>query len=248
MPLHGNDRPDASRLVDLLLDTETLDGFLTALAEQASSLAPRADGCGITLQRAGRFVTVTSVGKTARELDERQYGLDDGPCLQALRTGKEVHVGDLMDEDRWGPYPAHAVATGTRSSSSFPIAAHSDTAGALNLYCPEAHGLDDVDRSALRALAAEATGAIELAQRMAQSRQFTEDIQQALRNRGVIDQAVGIIIAQQRCTADEAFAILRSTSQNRNVKLRDLCADLITRVTGHPPQPPPDFRPRPPEG
>jgi AmiR/NasT family two-component response regulator len=51
----------------------------------------------------------------------------------------------------------------------------------------------------------------------------------------VIDQALGILMAQQRCSADEAFALLRTHSQNNNRKLRDVAADLITRVTGQPP-------------
>ncbi|MEU7583990.1 GAF and ANTAR domain-containing protein [Streptomyces sp. NPDC041068] len=237
---HGS--PDVSGVVALLLDTETLDDFLCGLAEQAMRNAPKADGCGITLQRAGRFLTVTSAGTSAPALDEKQYGLDDGPCLQALRTGEEVPVSDLMEEQRWGAYPAHAVATGTRSSLSLPIAPRSDTAGAFNLYSPVPHGFDDTDLPALRTLAAQATGAIELARRMARSRQFTSDVRQAVRSRGVIDQAIGIIMAQQRCPSAEAFAILRGASQNRNLKLRDLCAELITRLTGRPPQDPPDLR------
>ncbi|MGH4035905.1 GAF and ANTAR domain-containing protein [Actinomycetota bacterium Odt1-20B] len=243
MPADRVDPHDGSSIVTLLLDTETLTDFLCAVAEQAMGFAPKADGCGITLQRAGRFLTVTSAGTSAPALDEKQYGLDDGPCLQALRTGREVLVTDLMDELRWGAYPAHAVAAGTRSSMSFPIAPHTDTAGALNLYCPHPHGFDDSDLDSLRTLASQATGAIELAQRMARSRQFTDDVQQALRYRGAIDQAIGIIMAQQRCPSAEAFAILRSASQNRNVKLRDLCVDLITRLTGQPPHDPPAFKP-----
>lgn len=241
-----NSPPDATGVtgvVDLLLDTETLEDFLHGLAKAAMSHAPKADGCGITLQRSGRFFTVTSVGATAPALDEKQYGLDDGPCLQALRTGEEAHVSDMMEEQRWGTYPAHAVASGARSSVSFPIAARTDTAGALNLYSPQPHGFDSSDLGALRALAGQATGAIVLAQRMATSRQFTADVQSALRSRAVIDQATGIIMAQQRCPSDEAFAILRGASQNRNIKLRELCADLIARLTGQAPVAPTELRP-----
>ncbi|MGW7086828.1 GAF and ANTAR domain-containing protein [Streptomyces sp. NPDC054871] len=245
MTSEKHELPRVSSLVDLLLETETLDGFLHALAEEAMTRAPKATGCGVTLQQGGRVWTVTSAGTSAPDLDEEQYGLGDGPCLQALRTGAEVHVPDLSDEQRWGSYPAHAVAIGARSSLSFPIAAHSDTAGALNLYAPSPQGFEDVDLVPLRALAEQATGAIILAQRMHQARQFTVEVQQALRSRAVIDQATGIIMAQQRCSSTEAFAILRRASQHRNVKLRDLCTDLITRLTGQPPPDPPDLQPAP---
>ncbi|HEU5392937.1 MAG TPA: ANTAR domain-containing protein [Streptosporangiaceae bacterium] len=46
-------------------------------------------------------------------------------------------------------------------------------------------------------------------------------------------------MAQQRCTAADAFAILRTASQNRNIKLRQVAGQIVTGITGRPPQPPP---------
>lgn len=229
----------------LLLNTDSLDGFLQALADSALALAPAADGVGITLERRGRPLTVASAGSSALDLDEAQYGQDDGPCLQAMRTGNEVSVPDALGEDRWGSYPAYAVACGTRSSLSLPIAPHTDTAGALNLYSPMPSGFADTDPSPLRALAAQATGAIALAQRIADAQEFTADLQTALASRTVIDQAIGIIMGQQRCAPDEAFDILRNASQHRNVKLRALCANLIANITGGTPPAGGQLRPRP---
>lgn len=74
-----------------------------------------------------------------------------------------------------------------------------------------------------------------LAQRIADVQEFTHDLQSALESRTVIDQAIGVIMGQQQCTADEAFALLRSASQHRNIKMRDLCADLLTALSGEPP-------------
>lgn len=66
-------------------------------------------------------------------------------------------------------------------------------------------------------------------------------LQAALASRAVIDQAVGIIMGQNRCTVDEAFEVLRAISQNRNVKLRDIAADMVTAVSGQPPTDKPRF-------
>ncbi|GHH43084.1 GAF and ANTAR domain-containing protein [Streptomyces candidus] len=233
-------------VVDLLLNSESVEDFLHGLAAAALAHAPDADGCGITLETDSGYVTVTSVGGSAPTLDEEQYGLNDGPCLQAVRTGEEVHVKDLLDEERWGAYPAHALAAGTRSSLSLPVSAHTDIAGALNLYSPQPDGLASSDVATLRALAEQATGALALARKMTRTREFATDLQNAMRYRGVIDQAAGIIMAQQRCSGEQAFAVLRRASQNRNIKLRDLCTDLIIRVTGQPPHDPPELRPPPP--
>jgi GAF domain-containing protein len=231
-------------LTSLLLDTDTLHGFLQALAETALDQTGTANGCGITLEREKRPLTVASSGSSAMALDEAQYGQDDGPCLSALRSGKEVSVEDMLSEERWGPYPAYAVAAGARSSLSLPIAAHSHTAGALNLYAPTPHAFTGIDLTALRSLSDQATGAIALAQRFADAREFADDLQAALRSRAVIDQATGVIMGQQRCTAEEAFQTLRTASQHRNIKLRDLCAELITNLTRRPPSPGTKLQPR----
>ncbi|WP_329172416.1 GAF and ANTAR domain-containing protein [Streptomyces sp. NBC_01477] len=222
----GRHIPDVTAL---LLTTQSLEGFLTALAEMAVGLAPESDGCGITLERQRRPVTVTSVGDTAPRLDEKQYALDNGPCLEALRTGEEVAVADMLAERRWGAYPAYAAALGTHSSQSLPIAPHTHTAGALNLYAPQPHAFADADMTALRSLASQATGAIALAQRTADAQELAADLQAALQSRTVIDQAIGVLMAQQRCGPGSAFELLRAASQHRNVKLRDVCAELVAR-------------------
>ncbi|WSV73393.1 GAF and ANTAR domain-containing protein [Streptomyces anulatus] len=235
--MNMTDRPvaEAPDTTALLLDTTSLDEFLHALARGALALVEEADGCGITLERLGRPVTVSSVGASATKLDEAQYGQDDGPCLQAMRTGREVSVPDTLRESRWADYPAYAAVCGARSSLSLPIAPHSHTAGALNLYAPVPHAFDAVDLTALRLLTAQATGAIALAQRIADTEEFAADLEAALRSRTVIDQAIGVIVGQQRCTPEKAFDVLRTASQHRNIKLRELCAELISSITGEVP-------------
>jgi GAF domain-containing protein len=232
-------------VTSLLVSTDSLEQFLQVLADSALTMAPMAQGVGITLERLRRPLTVASAGTSAPELDEAQYGQDDGPCLQALRTGEEVSVTDMLDENRWGPYPAYAAACGTRSSVSLPIAAHSHTAGALNLYSPKVSGFADADLAGLRALAAQATGAIALAQRIADAQQYAADLQTAMESRSVIDQAIGVIMGRQRCGVDEAFNLLRTASQRRNIKLRDVCAELLRDIGGTSPSPGRALRPRP---
>jgi len=229
-----SDAPDPGGLdlTALVLATKSLEGFLGALAEAAMAYAPQSAGCGITLERRGRPLTVASVGARALNLDEKQYGQDDGPCLEALRTGHEVSVPDMLAETRWGAYPAYAVAMGAHSSLSLPIAPRTHTAGALNLYAAQPDAFADADMRALRSIASQATGAIALAQRTADIQEFADDLQIALRSRSVIDQAIGVIMVQQRCGPGRAFELLRSASQHRNVKLRELCAQLIARYGG----------------
>jgi len=51
----------------------------------------------------------------------------------------------------------------------------------------------------------------------------------------VIEQAKGILMAQKRCGADEAFDLLRRASQHANVKVSVLAAQIVERIAS--PQP-----------
>ncbi|MGW7689668.1 hypothetical protein ACWGMA_12450 [Streptomyces asiaticus] len=92
---------DGSHITQWLLDTDPLEDFLQDTGRRGPGIV-RPQGAGLTLQRDGRPLTVSSSGTAAPELDEKQYGQDDGPCLQPLRTGKELLVNDMLAETRWG--------------------------------------------------------------------------------------------------------------------------------------------------
>jgi DNA-binding response OmpR family regulator len=67
---------------------------------------------------------------------------------------------------------------------------------------------------------------------LARSQHRNANLEHALGTRAVIGQAVGVLMAQQRCSADEAFDLLSKASQNRNVKLHVIARELIERFTG----------------
>lgn len=52
-------------------------------------------------------------------------------------------------------------------------------------------------------------------------------MEEALKTRALIGQAMGILMVHKRCTADEAFETLKDVSQNTNVKLREVAARLV---------------------
>ena len=240
--LDGNQR--ALDMIDWLTETDSVRDFLQHLVDDAVA-GSGADGCGVTLQRRERPLTVVSTGGVADKLDEKQYGQDDGPCLQALRTGLAVHVPDTLHESRWGSYPSFAADLGIRASLSLPVPVGTHTAGALNFYATQPDAFTEGDRATLASFAAQAGGAIALAQRLADTEDFTRELQNALVSRRLIDQAIGSVMEQRRCTEEEAFDLLRRLSQETNVKLRDVCARLLTDLAGRPPTPRPPLRPRP---
>ena len=225
----------AAELQQLLLATEDVGAFLDELATLAATVLPGDLFCGITLRRDHRATTVASSDIRASQVDEIQYGHHEGPCLHALSSGEVVVVDDLADDDRWGGYRLPALAHGVRSSLSLPLRANGRVFGALNIYSPRPRTFGLQEQFVAGRFADEASRALELAMRLAERTEMSEHLQIALASRAVIDQALGIVMGQNKSTADEAFDMLRSISQNRNVKLYDIAAEIITAVTGQPP-------------
>lgn len=221
-----------AELQELLLSTASVEEFLDDLSTVAATTMGGDTSCGITMSRDGRPLTVASSDERATHLDEVQYGQDDGPCLHAMRTGVETSIDDLASDGRWAEYQVSAVACGVRSSLSLPLRANRVT-GAINLYAakPDYFGADQ--RALAQRLSQEAARAVALAVRLSEHTELNHNLGVALASRSVIDQAIGIVMDQNRCTADEAFDILRSASNHRNVKLKTIAADIVAAVSDH---------------
>jgi GAF domain-containing protein len=225
------------RLQSLLLTVEQLEEFLQQLTVLAAGLLDPPMSCGITVRRDGRPLTVASSDERASRLDESQYAVSEGPCLHSLATGQPVSIADAEVEARWPNYLATARSQGLRCSLSLPLTILGETAGAMNSYGFDKPGtFTDQVRHRCEVFAGQASGALQLVLGQARESEVRDQLEQALSSRTVIDQAIGILMGQQRCTADEAFALLRMRSQGSQRKLRDVAADLVTKVTGQEPQ------------
>jgi GAF domain-containing protein len=219
-----------AELSTAMLATESLEEFLLEVAQLAAGLAPGLS-CGITVATEGRPLTVASSDVLASGLDEVQYGADTGPCLDTMRTGTPNSIVDLHDEHRWESYVGHAIRLGVRSSIALPLPVAGTVVGALNLYSPAPAAFDDSVRRAAANFAGQAAAAVGMAMRFASQVTITEQLRTALTSRSDIDQAMGIIMANRRCTSEEAFAVLREASQHRNVRLREVARELLTSLT-----------------
>jgi GAF domain-containing protein len=232
---------DFGKLQDSVLKGEGIDQFLHEMAVLAAHLVNGGLSCGMTMRSSGRPLTVACSDPLAAEVDEVQYALDDGPCLHAMRDGHVVRIEDTAVAARWPEFEEHAADHGIRSCLALPLNASGEPVGALNLYARSVSAFGEAEARRAEAFAENAGGAVALAVRMASHAATIEQLRSSLASRAVIDQALGIIMARERCTQARAFEILRSASQNGNVKLRDLAAAIVTSVSGEPPQPPPAF-------
>jgi GAF domain-containing protein len=230
-----------AQLLGLLVQAPDLDALLTKLAHLAGEAVTPDAVCGITVRRDGRPFSPAVSDPLAAQVDQIQYVTDQGPCLDALRSGTVIVVDDLSQEQRWDQYRPSAVAYGVVSSLSLPLIVEGERLGALNLYSTTGTAFAGPLREHAEVLAAQATDALTVTMRQIRQAQMQNQLAQAMVSSSIIDQAIGILMAEQRCTAATAFDLLRQASQNRNRKLRDIAGDLITRVSGAPPQPRPAF-------
>ena len=265
MPDHTLDRvldqtAAAAELQQLLLDTDDILGFLDEVADYAASIigaaatngcngpaatAPlgAAVSCGITLgYGGGRALTVASNDTRARNMDEVQYGHDNAPCLTTMRTGTTVAILDLATNTSWGTYRLDALAHGIGSALSIPLSGGEDLAGALTLYSAAPGAFGATRHTLAEGVPVEVLRALGLAVRLSNQNQLSAQLEEAMASRATIDRALGIIMGQNRCPARAAFDILRAASSHLNIKLRDVAADIVTRVSGEPPDPPTDPR------
>jgi GAF domain-containing protein len=222
-------RVDQTALQELILSTEGMTEFLDELVQLA---AVGQGSCAITVRLDDKSRTVASSDALAARADEIQYAQGEGPCLEAMRTGVVVAAPDLATDDRWGNYRSYALAQGVRSVLSTPMGVDGQQFGALNLYSTEAGTFDTAARAQAERWAQQASGAVGVALRLAEQTRHGQQLSEALTSRSIIDQAIGILMAQQRCSPEVAFGILRSASQGRNVKLRTIAADIVHAVGG----------------
>jgi GAF domain-containing protein len=225
-PPNDDGDDDFTQLTSLLLSTDSLDGFLGELVAYAQAQTDHS--CSITVRTGQRPpFTAAASDDVSLALDEQQYEGGTGPCLEALTTGVPVLVTDMATESRWATYPARATELGARSSMSYPLITGEQTLGALNMYAFRPMAPDAALQARAAQLADRAAGALAVGLRLAHERDGSTNLRAALTSRSVIDQAIGILVAQQRCSVEEAFALLRKASQGRNIKLRDVAADIV---------------------
>lgn len=222
-------------LHSLVLGVAEVETFLEEVAGLAAAAVEADLVCGITTRYNNHPVTSAASDPRAAIVDEQQYGSGQGPCLEALTTGQVVDVPDQLADHRWGPYRDAAVKLGVKCSLSLPLFVAGRSTGALNLYDFRApYSFNASGRHRAEVFAAQASTALTLALRFNDQREQARQLVEALHSRSVIDQALGILMVEQKCDARTAFDLLRRRSQSANVKLRDLAAEVVVRASGRP--------------
>jgi transcriptional regulator with GAF, ATPase, and Fis domain len=219
-----------------LAEDESVHDTLQSILALTLKLVPGCSAASVTvLDEQGQPSTIAATDDDTLELDRRQYLLNDGPCMDAARR-QQVNRWNLSEaEQHWPDFTSLAKEVGLRSYLAAGLGFGDQRLGALNLSSRDADGFSRLDEGLVALFIAPAAAAIVTMTRYARARDLAEQLNQALRSRAVIDQALGIIMAESKIDAQRAFAVLSRASNNRRMKLRDLAAEIVTRVSGQAP-------------
>jgi GAF domain-containing protein len=225
----------ADELQDLVLESSDVEDFLRELCRytaDALSKAGRPVLCGITVTRRKKPAATAASDSNAFDMDEIQNEAGDGPCLAAMRELKTIYVRDLASDVQWPIFSRAAADRGYQSILGVPVELEDQGRAALNLYAEAPSAFDTEDITRAENFAHQASKALRLALRIGRLHDARDDLAAAMESRTIIDMAVGVIMAQNRCSPEQAFGFLRNASNTRNTKLREVAKTVISSIAG----------------
>ena len=220
-------------LHELVLNSSDVEDFLNELAQvSARNLSEPGDEmlCAITLLRQRKTATIASSSREAKSIGRLEHGFSETPSLTAFTVQETVHAPDLEGDGRWPEYSTAVVAQGVRSVAALPFRLEGETKAALLLYSRRAHRFEERVLKFAEDFVSQTSLALRLAVRFAHYSETAANLRATLESRTVIDMAVGIIMAQNRCSQQDAFDILKAASSTRNTKLHDVAAAVVNAL------------------
>jgi GAF domain-containing protein len=176
----------------------------------------------------GQLHFVTAVSPDSKELELSQEEHQEGPCRDAYETGEVVRVTDVRQESaRWPHYSATATRLGLAGVAGIPMRDRGEVIGALNIYSREPREWSDGDIAVAVVLADVATSYVLNASKLHDQEQLSEQLQQALESRVVIEQAKGITAQRKSVTVDHAYQLMRGHARNNHASLRTVAEAIV---------------------
>jgi len=209
----------------------SMEDTLHKVTDLAVGSIPGADLAGITVMRNGRPETAVFTDETAPEVDSAQYETGEGPCVYAFRFNEIYRIESMATEDRWPEFVGACRAHGIDSTLSMPLGIEGEAAfGALNFYSRGTASFP-ADGDELPRTFAQSAAAV-LANTHAYWEAFTlsENLNEAMQSRAIIEQAKGVLMAQSGFDAERAFEVLNRASQRENRKVRDIAREIGERA------------------
>jgi hypothetical protein len=191
-------------------------------------------GAGIAMvTKAGNRGVVCATDDVSARIEELQFSLGEGPCVEAVTTGVPVLIADLLAPngaavDRWPVFMAGAEAAGVRAVFAFPLRIGAIIVGALDLYNDQPGELDGVQLPAAL-VAADAAALALLHVDTDGVTGFADDFSSRGSYQMQVHQATGMVQVQLGVTTEEAFLMLRARAFTLGRSLIEVANEVVNR-------------------
>jgi hypothetical protein len=215
-------------------DGENLPDSLVRLCTRTLPVS----GVGLALMTdEGPAGTVAGSDDGARQLEELQFTLGQGPCVDASRTGRPVLAPDLAGtaSRNWPQFAAAADAAGLRAVFAFPLQVGGIRLGVLDLYRDTTGELSGEELADALSFADAATQLLlDLQARDTTPRDTARGIPPhllaVLDDRAEVHQATGVVSVRAGMSLAQALALLRARAYAEGRPIGDLARDVLDGV------------------
>jgi GAF domain-containing protein len=198
--------------------------------ERIVDLARTVTGCDLatlwTLNQQASLQLRSSTDLPLAEVHAEVIGaVQEGPELECLLSRSVIKYEDLEADPRWGAYRDMLLRSAEPMLSGLvlPVGTEGGAVGVLALSSKTADFFDQD----LEELALTLADQFSLVLEVAMQRSKAENLELALNSNRRIGIAIGIIMNGRRMTDEQAFAVLRASSQEVHMKLRDVAEEVI---------------------
>jgi GAF domain-containing protein len=204
-----------------LVEDDDVGSALERVVVRVVRTVPGCDHAAIFIRSDGAVELVASSAEGGPD------ALQPGPIIEALAFNEPRRLDDTATDQRWPAFSARLAAAGYRSCVVLPLPNHADPSGVLVLYssAPDPFGDTSFDLALLFAL--HAGVAFDNVSLYEDSRRIVEQLHAALRSRALIGRAQGLVMHRYGHGTVRSFDVLRTASQHRNIKLRELATRLV---------------------
>ncbi|MFE1644445.1 GAF domain-containing protein [Microbacterium sp. P01] len=216
------------KLADSLVDDFDVVELLQVLVDECALIFD-ATAAGILLaDPSGVLEVIVSTSERSEFVGLMQLRAGEGPCVEAVATGRVVSVEDLSHvTDRWPKFAADASRSGFSSVHAIPMRIRDTIIGSLNLFSDHTGKLNDDDATAARTLADIATISI-LQQRLVEETHVAQgQLQRALNSRVLIEQAKGYVAQSRGIDTDAAFQLVRDHARATQTRLGLVATEIV---------------------
>ena len=176
--------------------------------------------------------SVCTTDEVSALIEQLQYDLGEGPCVDAHQLERPVLEPDLADpsDPRWLAFAGPALDAGVRAVFGFPLRVGAVRLGALNLYRDRPGPLDGEQHADALVMADVAAEAVLLLQAEAPVGEIAAELDAGGDFQHVVHQAAGMVSVQLDVTVGQALIRLRAYAFGNDRPLTQVARDVVSRT------------------